>query len=144
MAGELRFPRINTVILSGRLTREVELRYTTSGLAVSKLSLAFDKRYQRNGEWIQETSYIDIVAWDKLAIRCAEELDKGSAILVEGSLKTNSYQDKNNQNRKSTQITAFKINFLEKNPKEGFNESHPANTDQVVPESNITDDDVPF
>ncbi|MCK4957342.1 MAG: single-stranded DNA-binding protein, partial [Candidatus Cloacimonetes bacterium] len=88
MAGELKFPRINSIMISGRVTRETELRYTTSGTAVTKLPIAFDRSYQRGNEWIQETSYIDVVVWDKLAERCAEYLDKGSAILVEGYLKT--------------------------------------------------------
>lgn len=144
MAGELKFPRINSIMISGRVTRETELRYTTSGTAVTKLPIAFDRSYQRGNEWIQETSYIDVVVWDKLAERCAEYLDKGSAILVEGYLKTHTYQDKTNQTRKVTEIVAFKVNFLEKNPKESSNELHPAIKDQIKPESNITDDDVPF
>lgn len=144
MAGELRFPRVNSVIISGRLTREAELRYTSSGTAVSKLPIAFDRSYQRGGEWVQESSYMDVVVWDKLAEKCAEELVKGSAVLVEGYLKTHTYQDKNNQNRKVTEIVAFKVSFLEKSPNNGSNEFHPANQDQVAPESNITDDDVPF
>jgi single-strand DNA-binding protein len=58
---ELRFPKINMIVLSGRLTRDVDLRYIPSGTAVAKLSLAFDRSYQKNGEWQQETSYLDVV-----------------------------------------------------------------------------------
>jgi len=144
MAGELRFQRVNSVIISGRLTRETELRYTSNGTAVTKLPIAFDRSYQRGGEWIQETSYMDVVVWDKLAERCAEELDKGSAVLVEGYLKTHTYQDKNNQNRKVTEIVAFKVSFLEKSPNSRTADVHSAKPDQAEPESNITDDDVPF
>lgn len=143
MAGELKFPRVNSVIISGRLTREAELRYTSGGTAVSKLPIAFDRSYQRNGEWVQETSYIDVVVWDKTAEKCAEELVKGSAVLVEGYLKTHSYQDKNNQSRKVTEIVAFKVSFLEKSPKDSSREFHPA-ANQAEPASSITDDDVPF
>ncbi len=143
MAGELKFPRINTIILSGRLTRDTELRYTSNGKAVAKLSIAFDKSFQRGGEWVQESSYIDVTVWEKTAEKCAEELTKGSPVLIEGSLRTYTYQDKNNQNRKAVEITAYKVNFLEKSPKNNSIESHPANN-QDAPESIITADDVPF
>lgn len=140
MSKELRLPRINSVVISGRLTREIELKYTQSGKAVAKLSLAFSKSYKKNGEWVEETSYIDIVVWDKLAIRCAEELDKGSAVLVEGSLKTHTYQNKDNKNVKVTEINAFKVNFLEKKQEDY------APQDNSVEQTNepIKDDDVPF
>jgi single-strand DNA-binding protein len=143
MAGELKFPRINTIIISGRLTRDVELRYTSNGKAVAKLSIAFDRSYQKAGEWVQESSYVDVTVWEKTAERCAEELSKGSPILVEGSLRTYTYQDRNNQNRKGVEISAYKVNFLEKSPINNSIESHPTNN-QDAPESIITDDDVPF
>ncbi|MCK4696134.1 MAG: single-stranded DNA-binding protein, partial [Candidatus Cloacimonetes bacterium] len=82
MAKELRLPRVNSIIISGRLTRDIELRYTPNGTPVVKLSLAFDRSYQKDGEWQQETSYIDIVVWSKRAEQCAEFLHKGSPILV--------------------------------------------------------------
>jgi single-strand DNA-binding protein len=65
MASELRFPKINTIIISGRLTRDVDLRYLPNGTPVAKLPIAFDRSYQKDGEWQQETSYIDIVVWSK-------------------------------------------------------------------------------
>jgi len=141
---QLKFPRVNSAIISGRLTRETELRYTSNSIAVTKLPIAFDRSYQREGEWVQETSYIDVVVWDKLAVKCVEELEKGSPILVEGYLKTHTYQDKNNQNRKVTEIVAFKVNFLEKSPNSGTADVHSAKPDSKEPKSNITDDDVPF
>ena len=130
---ELRFPRVNNVIITGRLTREVELRYTSSGTAVTKLPIAFDRSYKKNGEWVQEASFIDVTVWDKLAEKCAEELEKGSPILVEGYLKTHSYQDKNGNNRKATEIVAFKVSFLEKNIEAPNTQNEP-----------VADDSVPF
>ena len=59
MSKELRFPNINSMVISGRLTRDVDLRYTPTGTPVAKLSLAFDRNYQKGGEWLQETSYLD-------------------------------------------------------------------------------------
>jgi len=146
MVSELRLPRVNTVILSGRLTRDVELRFTPSGTPVAKLSLAFDRSYQRDGEWQQETSYLDVVVWSKRGEQCAESLHKGSPVLIEGYLKTRSYQDKDNNNRKVTEITATKVNFLEKTSV--YSEGMPAPEGNVPPlekkSSDITDDDVPF
>lgn len=144
---ELRFPKINTIVLSGRLTRDIDLRYIPNGTAVAKLSIAFDRSYQKNGEWQQETSYIDVTVWSKRAEQCAETLHKGSPVVIEGYLRTHSYTDSNNQNRKATEIVASKVSFLEKsnfsaNPKpadDNFNSSS-----QPPVTSAITDDDVPF
>lgn len=147
MAQELRFPRINTVILSGRLTRDVELRYLPNGTPVAKVPIAFDRSYQKDGQWMQETSYTDVTVWGRRAEQCGEELHKGSAVLVEGYLKTRMYTDSNNQNRKITEIVSNKISFLERstqeNPQDGYQKDQaPMPTSR--PASEITDDDVPF
>lgn len=143
MASELRLPRVNVVVISGRLTRDVELRYTPSGTPVAKLSLAFDRSFQKDGEWVQESSYIDIVVWSKRAEQCAESLHKGSAVLIEGYLKTRTYQDKDNQNRKITEIIANKVSFLERNDG-GNSGGNFSNQPKPNVTSDITDDDVPF
>jgi len=140
MSGELRLPRVNNIVLSGRITRDVELRYIPSGTAVAKLSLAFDRSFQKNGEWVNETSYIDVVVWSKRAEQCAEQIHKGSAIMVEGYLQTRSYVDKENNNRKVAEIVANRVHFLEKGqPAPDFGGA-------PLPTSapDITDDDVPF
>ncbi len=144
---ELRFPKINTMILSGRLTRDVDLRYIPSGTPVAKLSVAFDRSYQKNGEWQQETSYIDVIVWSKRGEQCAENLHKGSPVIVEGYLRTRSYTDSNNQNRKATEVVANKISFLEKSdysaqPVNNSNDFTSGSQPNV--KSEITDDDVPF
>ncbi|HPR16894.1 MAG TPA: single-stranded DNA-binding protein [Candidatus Cloacimonadota bacterium] len=142
---ELRFPKINQIFLSGRLTRDVDLRYLPNGTPVAKLSLAFDRSYQKDGEWQQETSYIDVTVWSKRGEQCAEELHKGSPVLVEGYLRTRSYVDSNNQNRKVTEVVAAKISFLEKG--DAGTDSYSSNQNDL-PDQNtdhgITDDDVPF
>jgi len=140
------------MIISGRLTRDVELRYLPNGTPVAKLSLAFNRNYQKNGEWQQETGYIDVVVWSKRGEQCAEYLHKGSPVLVEGYLKTHSYVDKNEQNRKVTEIVSTKVSFLEKesydsNSNEEFQPSDNSSnksTKQSQPVAEVTDDDVPF
>ncbi len=146
MASELRFPKINTVIISGRLTRDVDLRYLPSGTPVAKLPIAFDRSYQKNGEWVQDTSYIDITVWSKRGEQCAEYLRKGSPVLIEGYIRTRSYVDSNNQNRKVTEIVANKISFLEKTgfATEGLEEQPEPKKETETPDANVTDDDVPF
>src|SRR6056297_3602018 len=106
MSKNLRFPRINNVTLTGRLTRDVELRYTSSGTAVAKVPIAFDRRYNKDGVWESETYYIDVIAWDRLANSCTENLSKGSAILVEGRLQTRTFTNNEGKNVKIVEIIA--------------------------------------
>jgi len=148
MAHELRLPRINSVVLSGRLTRDVELRYTPNGTPVAKLSLAFNRVYQKDGEWQEETGFIDVVVWSRRAEQCAEYLHKGSPVVVEGYIKTRTYQDKENQNRKITEIVSSRVHFLERT--EIKTEESTPKTEPEISETKenikatVTDDDVPF
>jgi len=146
MAKDLRFPNVNHITISGRVTREVELRYTPSGAAVASVSIAYDNSYKKNGEWIKEANFTDVVVWNDKAEQCAKYLSKGSAILVEGSLKTETYQTKDNQNRKVTKIVAFKVHFLEWNEKTASNSKQNNNFENTSYESSndVTEDDVPF
>lgn len=144
MASELRLPRINSVIISGRLTRDVELRYTPNGTPVAKFSLAFDRSYQKDGEWMQDTSYIDVVSWSKRGEQCAEFLHKGSAVIVEGYLQTRSYVDKDNQNRKIAEIVASRVNFLEKAEQGEDAKSETSESEDSKGPADITNDDIPF
>ncbi|MDD3051065.1 MAG: single-stranded DNA-binding protein [Candidatus Cloacimonetes bacterium] len=146
MAHELRFPRINSIIISGRLTRDVELRYTPKGSPVARIPIAFDNVWKdANGEWQQESHFIDVVAWNKLAETSAERLHKGSPVIVEGNLKTRTYVNKENQNVKIVEISASRISNLEKNDDySGTNDvSEPKFSNNSLEES-VTDDDVPF
>ena len=147
MAKELRLPRINSVIISGRLTRDVELRYTQGGTPVAKVPIAFDRSYKdASGEWQQEASFIDVTVWSKRGEQCAEYLKKGSPILVEGYLKTRTYTDKDNQNRKIVEIVAQRINFLEKSEID-VETSKDETKQKVVNEAldaTTKDDEVPF
>ncbi|MDP8219745.1 MAG: single-stranded DNA-binding protein [Candidatus Stygibacter frigidus] len=113
MAKDLRFPRVNSITISGRLTREVDLRYTPSGTPIAKLSIAFDRNVHKNGVWEKETSYIDVIAWENKATQCAENLMKGSAVIVEGRLQTRTYTNNEGKNVKIAEIVANKVHFLE-------------------------------
>jgi single-strand DNA-binding protein len=146
---DLRLPKINAITISGRLTRDVELRYTPTGTPVARLSLAFDRNYRdASGEWKQESSFIDVVVWEKRAEQCAQTLHKGSPIMIEGYLKTRSYIDKDNNNRKITEIVAQRVHFLEKTVGEVSEHSSSYKKDDYETDeeltSTTTDDDVPF
>ena len=79
---------LNRVILIGRLTKDPELRYTPSGTAVAKFTLAVDRRQFRDRE--KETDFIDIVVWQKLAETCTNYLGKGRLVAVDGRLQVRS------------------------------------------------------
>ena len=146
---ELRFPRVNSIVLSGRLTRDPELRYIPNGTPMISLPIAFDRAYQKNGEWVQDVSYANVVVWSKRAEQCAQELKKGSPILVEGYLNVRNYVNKDNVGQKSVEIVSNKISFLEKDENALNRDGHTQASGEpyVEPErfeGNVADDDVPF
>ena len=103
---------MNKVILMGRLARDPETRYTTTGKAVASFSLAVNRRFSRNNNDQQPTAdFIPIIAWDKLADFCGKYLIKGSQILVEGRLQIRSYDDQNGNKRYITEVVANEIEF---------------------------------
>ncbi|ABO51807.1 single-strand binding protein [Desulforamulus reducens MI-1] len=103
---------LNKIILIGRLTRDPELRYTTNGVAVARLTIAVD-RPQFNREREKETDFIDIVVWQKLAETCANNLGKGRLIAVDGRLQIRSYDDSQGIRRKAAEVVADSIRFLD-------------------------------
>ena len=101
----------NRVILVGNLTRDPEIRYTQSGKAVTKFTLAINN--PRNKE---ETTFVDIVAWDRLGETCNTYLKKGSNALVEGRLVIRSYDDKDGNKRKATEVVIDNMQMLGSRP----------------------------
>ena len=83
----------NRVILLGNLTRDVELRYITSGMAVTDIGLAVnDRRKNQSGEWVEETTFVDVTLWGRTAEVAGEYLSKGSPVLIEGRLKLDTWE----------------------------------------------------
>jgi single-strand DNA-binding protein len=114
---ELKVPNINRVIISGRLTRDPELRYTPAGKAVCTVSLAYNRRYKdASGQWQDDTTYINVVCWMKVAELVNRYLHKGSPVLVEGRLESRSWETEAGQKRSVVEIRADRIGFLEKAP----------------------------
>src|SRR5471030_820543 len=100
----------NKIILVGNLTRDPEIRYVGSGAAVTKFTLAVNRRSKQQ----EETDFIDCVAWDKLAETCNTYLKKGMSCLVEGRLSIRSYDDKDGNKRKATEIVGNNMQMLDR------------------------------
>lgn len=99
----------NTVTLVGNLTRDPELRFTTGGRGVASFGLAVNRRYQQNGEWQDQTSYFNIVAWGQMGENAAATLTKGMRVLVTGRLEQREYTTREGDKRSTIEINADEI-----------------------------------
>ncbi|MGD8627786.1 MAG: single-stranded DNA-binding protein [bacterium] len=112
---EVKLAAVNKVMLTGRLTRDPELRYTPSGTAVSSFSIASSRSYKgQDGEWKQQVAFVNCVAWTKLAVLVNEYLKKGSAVFVEGRLHSRSWETEDGQRRSALEIVAERVQFLDR------------------------------
>jgi len=96
----------NHVTLVGNVTKDVDLRYTTSGRGVASFGLAVNRRWQQNGEWQEAVSFFNIVAWGDLGENAAASLTKGNRVFVTGRLEQRSYEDKDGNTRNVTEVIA--------------------------------------
>jgi single-strand DNA-binding protein len=99
----------NSVTLVGNLTRDPELRYTTGGRGVASFGLAVNRRYQVNGEWQEQVSFFNIVAWGDLGENAAASLTKGNRVMVAGRLEQRSYETKEGEKRSVTEVIADEL-----------------------------------
>jgi single-strand DNA-binding protein len=104
---------LNKVLLLGNLTRDPELRYVPSGTAVANFSIAVNRSYKDStGEKKEDTSFIRIVVWGKMAEICGEYLTKGRSVLVEGRLKSRTWEGPDGQKRSALDVIAANVQFL--------------------------------
>lgn len=103
---------MNRVILVGRLTRDPELRYTPSGVAICRFSIAVNRNYT-NAQGEREADFINIVGWRGLAENCANYLRKGSLVGVDGRLQTGKYENQEGRTVYTTDVVAEDVRFLE-------------------------------
>jgi len=112
---DLRMPDVNTVLIAGNLTRDPSFRRTTNGTPVANFWIASNRKFKDNaGQWRESVCYVGIVAWYKLAETCAENLKRGSAVLIEGELQSRSLRAEDGRNRNIVEIKARRIQFLNK------------------------------
>jgi single-strand DNA-binding protein len=136
---------LNKVILIGRLTKEPDLRYTPSGTAVAKFTLAVDRRQSKDRE--KETDFIDIVVWQKQAENCANYLGKGRLVAVDGRLQVRSYEDNQGVRRKAAEVVAENVRFLDRAKEAGAGTGIAAagpEGSSYGSEISFNEDDIPF
>ncbi len=140
---------LNKVILGGRLTADVELKQTPSGVSVCSFGLAVNRKYSQNSE--QQTDFINCTAWRGTAEFIAKYFRKGSAICIDGSIQTRSWKDNNGNNRYATEVVANEAMFVDgKNDEKGTETADPntyipeAYTSPQTENLDDADDDLPF
>ena len=105
---------VNNVVLVGRLARDPEMRYTPSGTAITKFRVAVSRPPRRDApEGEEQTDWLDIVTWGRVAENCAQYLDKGSLVAIEGRVQSRTWQTQDGQNRYAVEINARNVQFLE-------------------------------
>ena len=103
----------NRVILMGNLTRDPEIRYTSGGTAVTDIGLAVnDRRKGSDGQWVDETTFVDVTLWGRTAEVAGEYLSKGSPILVEGRLKLDTWQTNDGQKRSKLHVVCERMQMV--------------------------------
>jgi len=103
----------NRVILLGNLTRDPEMKYLPSGMAVTDLGLAVnDRRKNANGEWVEEAVFVDVTLWGRTAEIASEYLNKGAPVFIEGRLKFDTWQTNDGQKRSKLRVVCDRMQLL--------------------------------
>ena len=154
---------MNKIILIGRLTRDPEVRYTTSNRAVAQFTIAIDRPFTKE-DGTKDTDFINIVAWDNLGENAGKYLAKGRLVAVEGRLQIRNYENNEGRRVYVSEVVANNIQFLESNrnnnvdnipepPLENKTSYKPEEIDNIPYENdpfasnvniNISDSDLPF
>lgn len=132
---------MNKVILIGRLTKDVELKYTPSGSAVANVTVAVD-RYSKDGD--KSADFINVVVWNKSAENLAQYKGKGDQIAVEGSLQTRSYEAQDGSKRYVTEVLASRIEFIGNKSDGGKKATQQTPGSQYGEPVSFSDEDLPF
>jgi single-strand DNA-binding protein len=149
---------INTVVITGNLTRDPELRSTPGGTSVCKLRVAVNSRRKdgQSGEWVDKPNYFDVTVWGAQGENCANYLSKGRPVAVEGRLDWREWESQDGQKRQAVEIIANSVQFLGSrgdNPGNGNGNGFqgasdvPADTsdlEEAPAASGKAEDDIPF
>lgn len=140
---------LNRAVIMGRIVRDLELKQTQNGVSVLLFTVAVDRSYQKQGEE-KQSDFIDCVAWRQSAEFINKYFGKGRMIALEGEIQTRTYQDKDGNNRKVTEIVVSQASFTGEPKKDKAQNSNsiPAGAPPVptadIPTDELTDDGVPF
>jgi len=146
----LRLGSLNYVVLLGRVTMDPDLRYTPKGTAVLGFRIALNRRYkdQASGEWKDQPYYFSVNVWGQQAERLGETMKRGSAVLIEGELRSRSWESQSGEKRSAIEINARRVQVLDKTYGEGQGPAPqpPAGPEEDAPEAAAPDalDDIPF
>lgn len=151
---------INVVAISGNITRDSELRHTTSGSAVLNFSVAVNSRHKnKDGEWVDRASFIDCVMFGPRAEALVQWLTRGTHVVVAGELRQTSWEDEKGNKHSRTEVSVTNVEFQSKSR----NEQQPVQPTQAAPQyaqqpvasapqpaapqqeqPSLYDDDIPF
>ena len=134
-----RVPELNFIIVSGRLTRDPDIRMTQKGSTVCSFSIANNRSYMdpSTNEWKEEVSYISATAFGSLAERLKERIKKGTPVIVEGRLVMNEFTGKDGQQKRELRINASRVQVVPSSTAQETNTS-------AETETEVAEDDVPF
>ena len=152
----------NRVILLGNLTRDLEVRYTPSGMAVTDMGMAVnDRRKNANGEWVEEVTFVDVTLFGRTAEVASEYLSKGAPVFIEGRLKLDSWETNDGQKRSKLKVVGEKMQLIGSRGGGGggggggrgrpaaqqesaYSQEPPRQDHYDAPPSGPSDDDIPF
>ena len=147
---------MNKIFISGNLTRDPEVRYTSGGKSYARMGIAVNRRPSKNASSDAPTvDFFNITAWNKTAEFCGKYLRKGSKVFVEGMLTTSNYEGKDGVKRSSIDIWVSSIEFAgnksadSNNNQLSYNNNEPKNNsaeefDSGFSGENVSEEDVPF
>ena len=129
---------MNSVSLLGHLTNDVEMRYTASGNPVANFGIAVNRRYRQDEELKQETTFVDLVAFNRTAEVAKEFLAKGRPAAIEGRLRFRTWEDEGGSRRSKLEVLVNRLHLL---PRNGKSENDAGDLDGTIPED---PGDIPF
>lgn len=135
---------LNKVMLIGNLTRDPNLRFTPSNVAVASFGLATNRSFGVGDQKKEEVEFHNLVAWSKLAEICAKFLHKGSKIYVEGRLQTRQWKTQDDQDRRITEIVIENMIMLSEIKKDGTQPAQEAEPPVDAPQGEDVSEDIPF
>ena len=141
---------LNKVMLIGNLGKDPELRFTPTGRAVARFSLATSEQWtDQQGQKQERTEWHNVVVWGKQAESCGQYLSKGRQVFIEGSIRSRQYDDKEGQKRYITEVIAQRVQFLGGGRGDGAGRGAAGggaggSGEDAPPTPTPEDDDIPF
>ena len=135
---------MNKVIVTGRVTRDSELRQTPNGTPVTDVSVVSNRIWTKNGERQEEATFVDVTIWGKQAETLSPMLTKGRHIMVEGRMKLNSWETEEGVKRSKLTIVSENINLTPSNPNPQGKRDNQSSLEPVAASATSAVDDAPF